>query len=150
MNRIYRSIWNEASGTFVAVSENAKCAGKRSAAGAVVGSAGTLRGNTGFALKVMTASLMLAFGANVYANPTGGVVAEARFGGYRAKYGNESWELDALAPDVLTRLIQDIAGEYIDNDRWEAAEQRQVVGRETLGKVSRHWEKVEKFLAKKE
>ena len=82
--------------------------------------------------------------------PNPAKATDARFGGYRAKYGNESWELDALAPDVLTRLIQDIAGEYIDNDRWEAAEQRQVVGRETLGKVSRHWEKVEKFLAKKE
>ena len=82
--------------------------------------------------------------------PNPAKMTDSRASSYINKYGDESWELDALAPDVLMRLIQDTAGEYIDNDRWEAAERQQAVGRETLGKVSRHWEKVEKFLAKKE
>ena len=30
MNRIYRSIWNQATGAYAAVSENVKSAGKRS------------------------------------------------------------------------------------------------------------------------
>ena len=34
MNRIYRSIWNDKTGTFVAVSENTKSAGKKSSPGA--------------------------------------------------------------------------------------------------------------------
>jgi hypothetical protein len=29
MNRIYRSLWNDATGTFIAVSENARGAGKK-------------------------------------------------------------------------------------------------------------------------
>ena len=34
MNRIYRSIWNDKTGTFVAASENAKSGGKKSSSGA--------------------------------------------------------------------------------------------------------------------
>ncbi len=68
MNHIYRSIWNEKTGTFVAVSENTKSDGKSASSGDGVTSAG-------FALKALTLSLMLAFGTNSYALPTGGTVA---------------------------------------------------------------------------
>lgn len=68
MNHIYRSIWNSRTGTFTAVSEHAKTGGKQASAGtSVVTSAG-------FALKVLTASLLLAFGSASYALPVGGVV----------------------------------------------------------------------------
>ncbi len=68
MNRIYRSIWNHSTGTFVAVSENARAGGSNMSSGVV---AGTL----GFALKGLAVSLALAFGSHAYANPTGGTVA---------------------------------------------------------------------------
>lgn len=67
MNHIYRSIWNEKTGTFVAVSENTKTGGKSASSGAGVAAAG-------FALKALAASLLMAFGANVYALPADGVV----------------------------------------------------------------------------
>ncbi|MGP1677992.1 MAG: two-partner secretion domain-containing protein, partial [Burkholderiales bacterium] len=70
MNRIYRSIWNQKSGTFVAVSENAKSSGKKSSPGT-----STVARVTHFALKGLALSLMLAFGSNIYALPTGGVVS---------------------------------------------------------------------------
>ncbi len=68
MNHIYRSIWNAKTGTFVAVSEVTKSGGKSasSGAGGVVGA--------GFALKALTMSLLMAFGANLYALPVDGVV----------------------------------------------------------------------------
>ncbi|MGZ3241820.1 MAG: two-partner secretion domain-containing protein, partial [Burkholderiaceae bacterium] len=68
MNHIYRSIWNEKTGTFVAVSENTKTGGKKASTGAsvVVGA--------GFALKALAVSLMLAFGSNSYALPANGTV----------------------------------------------------------------------------
>ena len=69
MNRIYRSIWNEKTGTFVAVSENANSAGKK-ASSCTTASGGSTR----FALKAVAVSLMMAFGGNIYALPVGGVV----------------------------------------------------------------------------
>ena len=69
MNSIYRSIWNEKTGTFVAVCENAKSAGKRSRAGA-----GAQGGTLYVCLKGLSIALALGFGMQVYASPTGGAV----------------------------------------------------------------------------
>ncbi len=74
MNRIYRSIWNDKTGTFVAASENAKSHGKKSSPGATA-VAGAVAGNSRFVLKGLAVSLMLAFGSNVHALPTGGAVS---------------------------------------------------------------------------
>ena len=75
MNLIYRSIWNDKTGTFVAVSENARSAGKRaSSCTSALGKRG------GLALKALAVSLMLSFGATGYALPTGGVVAAGAAG----------------------------------------------------------------------
>ncbi|MEO5606512.1 MAG: filamentous hemagglutinin N-terminal domain-containing protein, partial [Polaromonas sp.] len=70
MNLIHRSIWNDQTGTFVAVSENTRSAGKKissctSAAG----------GHACFSLKILAVSLMMACGAGVQAQPVGGVVS---------------------------------------------------------------------------
>ncbi|MBE0612032.1 MAG: filamentous hemagglutinin, partial [Burkholderiales bacterium] len=68
MNRLYRSIWNDSTGTFVATSENTSSKGRTS-------SRGTVASGARFALKGLVLSLMLAFGSNGYAGPTGGVVS---------------------------------------------------------------------------
>ncbi|MDN2697649.1 filamentous hemagglutinin N-terminal domain-containing protein, partial [Janthinobacterium sp. SUN073] len=67
MNRIYRSIWNQATGAYAAVSENVKSAGKRSMPGCSGGGAH-------FALTSMAAALMLGYGSLALAGPTGGAV----------------------------------------------------------------------------
>jgi filamentous hemagglutinin family protein len=70
MNCTYRSIWNETTGTFVAVSENAKSAGKKtSSCSNATGS------DAGFALQTLAISVALSFGGNAFAGPAGGVVA---------------------------------------------------------------------------
>lgn len=71
MNCSYRSIWNDATGTFVAASENAATAGKktsscRNAAG----------GGASFAVQALSLAVMLAFGGQVFASPAGGVVTQ--------------------------------------------------------------------------
>ena len=71
MNRIYRSIWSNQTGTFVAVSEIVKSAGKR-ALGGGCGAA------PGFALKTVALSLLLAYGAPALALPVGPVVGAGR------------------------------------------------------------------------
>jgi filamentous hemagglutinin family protein len=70
MNLIHRSIWNDQTGTFVAVSENTRSAGKR--VSSCTASAG---GRASFALKTLAVSLMMACGASAYAQPVGGVVS---------------------------------------------------------------------------
>ncbi|MGV8870249.1 MAG: YDG domain-containing protein [Janthinobacterium svalbardensis] len=67
MNRIYRSIWNQATGAYAAVSENVKSAGKRSMPGCSGGGAH-------FALTSMAAALMLGYGSLALAGPTGGTL----------------------------------------------------------------------------
>src|ERR1035437_5036493 len=76
MNRIYRSIWNDKTGSFVAASENAKSGGNKSSPGATVVAA-AVAGKTRFVPKRLggSLSLALAFGSNVYAGPTGGAVS---------------------------------------------------------------------------
>ncbi|NNM52725.1 MAG: filamentous hemagglutinin N-terminal domain-containing protein, partial [Pseudomonadales bacterium] len=71
MNHIYRSIWNDKTGTFVAVPENTKSAGKKSSIGSTATNVSSLR----FALKLQAISLIVTFGANSYALPVGGVVS---------------------------------------------------------------------------
>ncbi|MDO9484043.1 MAG: filamentous hemagglutinin N-terminal domain-containing protein, partial [Hydrogenophaga sp.] len=69
MNLIHRSIWNEQTGTCVAVAENTRSAGKKMSSCTAAGTGGHFR------LKVLAVSLMLACGAGVQAQPTGGVVS---------------------------------------------------------------------------
>ncbi|WP_426192097.1 YDG domain-containing protein, partial [Massilia sp. DWR3-1-1] len=68
MNHIYRSIWSEKTGTFVAVSENTNNGGK-----SATGGGGVVVG-AGFVLKALAASLLMAFGGQALAGPVGGVV----------------------------------------------------------------------------
>ena len=70
MNCIYRSIWNDSTGTFVAAAENTHSAGKKASACTGSGSA-----FTGFAPKALGLALMLALSLGAQANPQGGVVA---------------------------------------------------------------------------
>lgn len=70
MNSSYRSLWNDSTGTFVAVPENASSAGKKTSSGVQATGLGAR-----FVLQALAVSVMLAFGANALAQPTGGVVA---------------------------------------------------------------------------
>lgn len=66
MNTIYRSIWNHKTGTLVAVSENAKSAGKSSSDGTTVARAKLL-----LCISALSVAVMLAFGTNAHAQPVG-------------------------------------------------------------------------------
>lgn len=57
--------------------------------------------------------------------PNPAKVTDSRSDGYIALYGNESWELDALPPQVLTGLIRENVLSFRDNDLWEEAVARE-------------------------
>lgn len=46
---------------------------------------------------------------------------DSRFEAYRAQYGDESWELDALDPHLLRGLISDAVAGFRDEGLWEKA-----------------------------
>lgn len=50
---------------------------------------------------------------------------DSRFEGYLAEYGDESWELDALEPTVLTDLITNNLAEFMDAEALDAAQDRE-------------------------
>ncbi|MDO9176706.1 MAG: filamentous hemagglutinin N-terminal domain-containing protein, partial [Agitococcus sp.] len=71
MNRIYKLIWNIKTGTFIAVAENARSAGKKSSLRNPMSTR-----HFGFALKTLAVSLLMASGSSMlYAQPVGGVVS---------------------------------------------------------------------------
>jgi hypothetical protein len=53
--------------------------------------------------------------------------SDARFKGYQEIHGDESWELDALPPDYLNRLLEEKITDNISEDVWHSY--RQIVER---------------------
>jgi hypothetical protein len=78
--------------------------------------------------------------------PNPAKTTDSRYESYRALYGEESWELDALEPRTIVDLIRDEIEVHIDQDAWEEALSRQQTGRNQLGKVSQRWNNVVEYL----
>lgn len=68
--------------------------------------------------------------------PNPAKVTDARFEGYAAEFGDESWELDALEPQVLVELIETEVRSLMDEEAWEESGQRQDAARERLAEVA--------------
>lgn len=79
--------------------------------------------------------------------PNPAKMTDSRVGDYIDMYGYESWELDALPPDVLTQLISDELNNLRDHDAWEAALAREAEEQRKLALVSERWDEVEELLA---
>jgi hypothetical protein len=73
-------------------------------------------------------------------------VTDSRFTSYWAEYGNESWELDALEPRVLTGLIEEHIAGIIDGGLWNIRLKREQEERAQLQKISDRWSDVEQML----
>ena len=52
--------------------------------------------------------------------PNPAKTTDSRFAEYEALYGYESWELDALQPRFLTRLVEEHVLEVLDENLWNA------------------------------
>ena len=80
--------------------------------------------------------------------PNPAKLTDSRVGGYLAQYGDESWELDALAPAVIDNLVATTILEYItDQEAYDAREDEQEQGRELLGEVGDRWTEIADWLA---
>ena len=72
---------------------------------------------------------------------------DSRFLAYVELYGNESWELDALEPGVIVRLIRDAIMGIRDDGEWKLGTARITEERALLKKVAARWLDVQEFLS---
>lgn len=71
---------------------------------------------------------------------------DARFADYQKKYGDESWELDALEPRLLVGLITQAVLQFRDESVWKAACSKEQSGKTALSKVHKYFREVGEFL----
>jgi hypothetical protein len=78
--------------------------------------------------------------------PNPAKITDSRARGYIAEHGQSSWELDALEPAVLRRLITDSLTPLIDLDKWAARRAFENDGQATLKAFSEHYDEIHAFL----
>jgi len=74
--------------------------------------------------------------------PNPAKLTDARASGYVAEYGYNSWELDALEPQVLEALVREHVEDIWDRDLFEDCREEQEQERKLLEKVSDNWDDV--------
>jgi hypothetical protein len=72
--------------------------------------------------------------------PNPAKLTDSRSTSYVNEYGDESWELDALEPRVLTELIQDTVATLRDDELWAEAMEAEETAREQLTKCADNWD----------
>lgn len=74
--------------------------------------------------------------------PNPAKITDSRARRYIEAHGDESWELDALQPDVLAALVRNEIEAIRDDEAWDAAVEVEEEHRRLLGEVSRQWAKI--------
>lgn len=71
---------------------------------------------------------------------------DSRADGYKEKFGNESWELDALDPATLSALIEEHVLLLRDEDLWDEAVSDEENHKAHLSLVAANWEGVTEYV----
>ena len=72
--------------------------------------------------------------------------SDSRSSGYIERFGDKSWELDALDPRVIDRLIDREVRDIIDMELWEEKKEGEEGRKSLLKGASDNWSDVEDFL----
>jgi hypothetical protein len=72
--------------------------------------------------------------------------ADPRFEAYQREFGDESWELDALSPPIITQLITDSVNTYRDQAAWATSKQEEEYEKSVLKAASDNWDWVKERL----
>lgn len=68
---------------------------------------------------------------------------DSRFWDYVVNFGSKSWELDALPPDVLVKLVFKEVGKHLDLNQWQEDQKREEAARDQLEMVGKcKWTKL--------
>jgi hypothetical protein len=82
--------------------------------------------------------------------PNPAKATDARFDGYQREYGDESWELDALEPSVISNLIEENILALRDEGLWQEKVDEEDEHRRLLKQTSQEWEKIALYLGRDE
>lgn len=74
--------------------------------------------------------------------PNWAKTTDSRYDGYIEKYGDTSWELDALEPQVLENLIKSEIKLFLDIDIWEQVGELEEEAEELLSNVFDRWDEI--------
>lgn len=77
--------------------------------------------------------------------PNPAKVTDSRAGGYIDRFGEESWELDALDPTTITDLIQNALKADIDVDRWNARLDEEVEAKKKMKLFELRYDEIIQF-----
>jgi len=78
--------------------------------------------------------------------PNPAKLTDSRAEGYIERFGDDSWELDALDPPTLNALITTDIDTYIEQDTFQLRQDEQEEGRDKLRLVSSLWDEVSDFV----
>ncbi len=76
-----------------------------------------------------------------------GTYADTRAIKYVAKFGEVSWELDALRPQVMVDIIKKEIKNHIDQKAWDATKHKEKEKEDLLELLADNWPSVEAYLA---
>lgn len=72
--------------------------------------------------------------------------SDSRSGGYKKRFGSQSWELDALDPRAIATLIRNEVMAIRDQEKWDESVLEQEIERGQLRQASKRWTEVVDFL----
>lgn len=75
--------------------------------------------------------------------PNPAKVTDSRFAAYQEEYGDESWELDALAPNVIDDIIADELTNWVNNASWDLGLEDENEIRDRLGEIGTRWDDID-------
>lgn len=78
--------------------------------------------------------------------PNPAKLTDSRVGGYIERFGDLSWELDALEPKIITSLIHKEIIEHSDMDLFKARVELQEEQKSLLVNCSENWEKIVQYI----
>ena len=78
--------------------------------------------------------------------PNPAKLTDSRVGSYLARFGDESWELDALDPPTIDALIRAEVEKERDPDLWDEAVSKEDDERDLLAQASGRWDEVADLL----
>jgi hypothetical protein len=68
--------------------------------------------------------------------PNPAKMTDSRYDDYRRKFGDESWELDALEPTVIRNLIKDAVLRIRDESKWDAMFKQEATDKIVLSEMA--------------
>lgn len=79
--------------------------------------------------------------------PNPAKMTDSRAAGYTSEHGYESWELDALPPDVLVDLLNSKIDSVIDQGAWNLRQQHEEMDRHALSMAADNWTAVASYVS---